>query len=215
MPDLDRVPDRPFAVDREPAAAAHPVVVALRQLGCGARVARQQAKEGLEAGCIEREALRELPQHRAELLVQGKHTGGEEVGERCLDVLELLHVGDEAPALEGEHEAGRRLGMPGAIQLGPLQGIEAAVNLDRVEALRGIAQLVALAQPLGIEAATPTGVAPTRDADANRGLGRFGGHAPTTSGAAVVLSPSVWPRAASWPAGWQRPSASTGRCPTG
>src|SRR5690606_23005474 len=92
----------------------------------------------------------------------------EEVRERRLHVLELAHVRDVAAALYREHEVVRHLVAPARVARRRLQGIEAAVQLDAVEALRGVAELQALRQALRVELPAPARVPPARDADANR-----------------------------------------------
>jgi len=46
-----------------------------------------------------------LPQERTQLLLEAQHAGGEEVGERRLDVAKLLQMRDKPAALDGEDKA--------------------------------------------------------------------------------------------------------------
>ena len=61
---------------------------------------------------VESEPRRELPQKGPELLFEPQHAGGEEIGERRLDVAQLLQVGDEPAAFDGEDKAFRGLVAP-------------------------------------------------------------------------------------------------------
>src|SRR5690606_2731208 len=131
-------------------------------------VAGQEVEESLDARRVVAELRRELPQERAELAAQLEEPRSEEVRERRLHVLELAHVRDVAAALYREHEIVRHLVAPARVARRRLQGIEAAVQLDAVEALRGVAELQALRQALRVELPAPARVPPARDADANR-----------------------------------------------
>ena len=57
----------------------------------------------------------ELPEHRAEFGAEGEQAAGEEGRERGVDVLEALHVGDEAGSLHCEDEVVRGLSGPLAV----------------------------------------------------------------------------------------------------
>src|ERR1700694_1234796 len=92
----------------------------------------------------EAEARRELPQERAEFLLQPQDPGGEEIGERRLDLAQPPDVGDEPRALDGEDKALRGLVIPPGKGVGALQRIEGAVDLDRLDLPAGIGKLVGL-----------------------------------------------------------------------
>ena len=62
---------------------------------------------------------RQLPEHGPELGPQSEHARGEEVGQRRLDVAQLLHVRDEPAALHREDEVLRGAGPPVLVALGP------------------------------------------------------------------------------------------------
>src|SRR5690606_33297490 len=67
--------------------------------------------------------------------------------------------------LDAEHEIVGRVLAPAGKALGRLQRIEGAVDLDAVDRARGIGQLPALHQAVGIEITAPGGVAPAGYAD--------------------------------------------------
>src|SRR5205807_7456914 len=157
---LHRMVKGPPAFGLGPGAAGEAPVVPRGERRGGLAVARQQTEKPVELFGVEAEAGRELPQKRAELILQPQYPGGEEIGERCLDVAQLLHMGDEAAALDGKDETVRRLFMPAREGFGALQRIMRAVDLDRVEMPAGVGQLVGLAQLLRVEAAAPAGIAP-------------------------------------------------------
>jgi hypothetical protein len=165
MTDLDRVAQPAAAPGFGPGAPGEAPVVSLGKHYGGLAVARQHCEKPVELFSIEAEARRELPQKRAELLLQPQDPGGEEIGERGFDVAQLLHMGDEAAALDGEDETVRRLVMPAREGFGALQRVMRAVDLDRVDMPAGIGQLVGLSQLLRVEAAAPAGIAPAGDAD--------------------------------------------------
>lgn len=84
------------------------LVVVLRcelgRLGVGAR---EERKEAFEAVRAQRHTGWELPEDGAELGAEREDTRREEVGERGLDVVELLEMRDVAAALDGEDEVVR------------------------------------------------------------------------------------------------------------
>ena len=84
MPRLDRMPDRPRAVDARPGASLQPRVVLPREPRRVLRIARQQLEERLETAEVERPLRAELPEDRPELLVEAQRARGEEVRERAL-----------------------------------------------------------------------------------------------------------------------------------
>src|SRR6185503_9002403 len=163
--DLDGVAKLPVRIDGKACTALQPVVAAAGQGESAFGVAWKELEEGLEPGGIEAEAGRELPQERAHLLAQVEDPGSEEVGERDLDVAQLLHVRDEAAALHREDEARRRIPMPRREAFGTLQRVVGAVDLDGREPGSCVLELAALRQPFGVEHAAPPFVAPARDPD--------------------------------------------------
>src|SRR5204863_2191023 len=114
------------------------------------------------------EARRKLPQERAQLLLEAQHAGGEEIGERRLDVAKLLQMRDKSAALDGEDKAVRGFVMPSGEGIGVLERIMGAVDLDRVDLPAGIGQLIGMPQFARIEGAAPAAIIPTGDADAHR-----------------------------------------------
>src|SRR5213080_4960893 len=113
--------DPPRRVRLGPRSALELVVVLLRQRARFARIGRKHLKELGETLFIEREPRRELPQDRAELLLQLEQSRGEEIRQRNLDVLQLLHVRDESPAFDGEDKVFRRRVVPSLIAARPLE----------------------------------------------------------------------------------------------
>ena len=112
--------------------------------------------------------------------------GGEEVGQRRLDVAQPLQVGDEAAALDREDEVVGGLRPPRGVRRRALQGVERAVDLDRGQPLGGVLQLAALHAARRVEVAAPPGVhgqpgdAATRvviPADGSRARGPRSAHA--------------------------------------
>src|SRR5205823_3480443 len=106
-----------------------------------------------------------------------------EIGERRLDVAQALHMGDKAPSFDREDKAlGRRLS-PSGKKIGPLQRIERAVDLDRIDMPAGISELVPLPQPLWIKDPAPTRVIPAGQTDADlSSLCRHPGKTPVCPG---------------------------------
>jgi len=96
----------------------------------------------VEALGIEAKGRRELPQAGAELFLEPQHARGKEIGERCLDLAQPPDVGDVARALDREDKALRGLVVPPGKSVGPLQPIEGAVDLDRLDLPAGIGKLV-------------------------------------------------------------------------
>ena len=80
--------------------------------GGGIAVTRQQRQKPFKFFPVKAEARRELPQKRTKLVAEPQHTLRNEIGERRLDVAQLLHMGDKAAALHGEDEPLRRLVPP-------------------------------------------------------------------------------------------------------
>ena len=72
----------------------------------------------------------------------------------CVDVAELLHVRDEPAALDREHEAVRGGVPPAPVAARPLQRVERAVDLQRVEGPRRELQLAPLHQAARVERPT-------------------------------------------------------------
>ena len=109
----------------------------------------------------------ELPEDRTELGAKLEQAAGEEVGERGLDVAQLVHVGDQARSLDGEDEVLRRGGGPLVEAGGALQGVEGAVDLHAGKAGGGKLKLAALRELRRVEDAAPARVAPAGDPDAD------------------------------------------------
>ena len=79
------------------------------------------------------------------------HAGAEEALDRFAGLVEHAAVGDEARALDGEHEAVRHLARPFAEGRRRLRAVERAVDLDRGQPLAGVGQLLRVRQALRIE----------------------------------------------------------------
>jgi hypothetical protein len=157
--DLDHVPDRPVRGGLG-CRVRDPVVVVAGEARGVVVVAWEQLEERAQPLRPEAEPLGELPQDRAQLPAQRQHALAEEVGQRLRRVVELLHVGDEAAALDGEHEVvGRGITPRLEVRL-PLERVERAVDLDGGEAAARVLHLGALRQAGRVELAAPAGVAP-------------------------------------------------------
>src|SRR5438045_2102966 len=111
-------------------------MLARQQRGFGG-VARQELEEFAEARLVPAELRRKLPEDRPELFTQAEHPGSEVVCQRLADVAQLLHVRDEAGALECENKIVRRLAIPFLEAARALQRIESPVDLDRIESAAG------------------------------------------------------------------------------
>ena len=189
VPHLDRVPQpmiRVWASDQLP-VGADPLIMAGGHSGRLARRSGEQREERLHPVRIEAQVRWQLPEQRAELGAQREQPAGQEVGQWRLDITQLLQVGDETTALDGEHEVVRRLLRPRGEAGRPLQGIKGAVDLHRVHPLGHVRQLPALRQPLRIEGSAPGSVRPSGDADPG-----FRGHrtGPSTGSGRELVGPS-------------------------
>src|SRR5439155_10452679 len=102
-----------------------------------------------------------------QLLLEPQHAGGEEIGERRLDVVELFEVSDEPAALDGEDKAFRGFVMPSGEGIGALERVMGTVDLDRVDLAARIGKLVGMTQPARIKCAAPAAMGPAGDADAH------------------------------------------------
>ena len=139
----------------------HPLIM-VRCDRCGrTRSPRQLCTERIDPLCVEAEVRRQLPQNRAQFLIKGKYAGGKEVGQRSLDTTQFLHVRDEPPALDGKDEILWHRGRPCLKAGAALQGIETAVDLNRIHSLGHVRQLLTLGQPGRIELASPGRICPT------------------------------------------------------
>ena len=156
MADLDRVPQFAPTLGPGPGALGEPLAAMFGECRGGLGVSRQKRKEMVEALGREAEARRELPQHGAELLLEPQDAGGEEIGERRLDLAQPPDMRDEARPLDREHKALRGLVVPAGKSVGALQPIERAVDLDRVDLPAGIGKLVGLQQAGRIEVSAPS-----------------------------------------------------------
>src|SRR5690606_20624827 len=143
----------------------HPGIMASAQRGRLPARPGEQFEEPRGALLVEGERGRELPENGSEFLLQPQDARREEVRERRPGAPQLPVVGDVTSALDGEAEAGRSLEAPLPVRLGPLQRIERAVDLDRVEAQAGMLELATGGKAGGIEVAAPAWVAPAGDAD--------------------------------------------------
>src|SRR5258708_29108214 len=74
-------------------------------------------------------------------------------------------MGDIAGSFDGKDKAIRNLRRPFAKGRRCLRAIESAVDLDRSEVARRVAQLLRMRQAIGVEHAPPRRKSPTADAD--------------------------------------------------
>src|SRR5215211_2758106 len=82
----------------------YPLIMICCDLGPLSGRPRQLLEESVQSPCVESQVRRQLPQNRSQLRTQRQHAGGKEVGQWGLDSRQLLHVGDEPPALHTEDE---------------------------------------------------------------------------------------------------------------
>src|SRR2546425_5529549 len=127
---------------------------------------RQQGKEFLEAFFVPAEIRRKLPENGPELFSQREHAGSKEVSQRCFNIAQLFHVRDETRAFDAEEKIPRSRFVPAAVTGRKLEGIERAVDLDGIERRGGELELARLRQIFGVKLSPPSGVTPSRDADA-------------------------------------------------
>ena len=103
---LERVPIRHspsiHGVD-ESIAPETMIVLACDRFSLGG-IARQHAHEIMEALGLEMVGRGQLPEEGTRLPTERQHATGEEIPQRVFAVAQLQIVGDEAAALEGEHE---------------------------------------------------------------------------------------------------------------
>jgi hypothetical protein len=165
--DLDDVADGAVGA-RFDGRVPGPVVVVAGEAGGGVVVGWEQLEERVETHLAEAEPLGELPQDGAELGAEGEDPLAEEVGQRLAGIVELLHVGDEPAALDGEDEVVGRGAVPGLEIRFPLERVERAVDLHGGEPATGVLHFGPLREAIGIKLATPAGVTPAGDADADR-----------------------------------------------
>ncbi len=163
--DLNRVPQLAPAAGLRASAAGEPVVVAAGECGSRLGVARQDREEMVETLGVKFKSRRELPQKGAELLFEPQYTGGEEIGERRLYIIQLFEVGDVPAALDREDKRFRGLVMPPGEGFGALQRIMRAVDLDRVDLPAREGQLIGMLQAARIKGAAPAAIVPAGDAD--------------------------------------------------
>ncbi len=162
MADLDGVAGGDVDGGFEDRAREHAVVAALGEPGGVGGGAGEEVEEVSEAVGVEAHLRGELPEDGAEFGAEG-----EEVREGLVDAAQLLHVGDEAGALDGEEEVFGSLAGP-ALEAGVvLEGVEGAVDLDGVEGVGGELELETLLEFGRVEDAAPALVAPAGDADAD------------------------------------------------
>src|SRR5690606_22895347 len=144
VPNLERVAELQLRRGVEARAARDPRIVTPRERRGLFSGSRQRREEALEAFALEAQRRRQLPEDRAELLAELEQARCEEIRERRLRALEAQHVRDVARALDREHEVVRDVRGPRGVAFRRLQRIEAAVDLDGRELLRGVRELPSL-----------------------------------------------------------------------
>src|SRR5450755_3516671 len=97
------------------------------------------------------EVWRQLPHDRSQFLAQIEQAGGKPIGERLLDLAQAPDMRDISWPLERKNEVGRRLRVPLSVAIGPLQGIERAIDLYNRQNFRRELQLSTLRQCAGVE----------------------------------------------------------------
>src|SRR6516225_2853537 len=114
------------------------------------------------------EGRRELPQHGPELFLEAQNAGGEEIGERGLDVAQPSDMGDKPRRLDREEKSLRGLVVPAGKRIRPLQPVKRAVDLDRLDLAARIGKLAGMRQALWVEGSAPSAIGPAGDADPHR-----------------------------------------------
>lgn len=166
--DFQRVADRLIAVASKPGPSLDMPVMPLGECCRRIAVLRQQRQETLEKIGIESHVRRELPEDRPKLGAKPQQAGGEEIGERRLDLAQPQHMGDETRSLDRKDEIVGRFVAPAAEAFGTLQTVEGAVDLDRRKVPGGVGKLLLLRQALRVELAAPGRIGPAGYADAHR-----------------------------------------------
>src|SRR2546421_13003879 len=115
MADFEAMTNRASRVRLRPGAAFHFAIVLLGQLRSCACVVRKQREEFCEPLRVPSEVRRKLPQNWAKLFAQTQNSGREKIRERRLHLAQLLHVSDEARALNAEDKSRRRFRIPALI----------------------------------------------------------------------------------------------------
>ena len=116
---------------------------------------------------IEAKARWQLPQDRPEFFFQAQHAGREEIGKRRFNTFQPLKMRDETAAFHREYEIARRRIMPCLIALWSLEGIEGAIDFNRVHLSRGEFQFEPMGQSFRKKNAAPRRVSPPRNSDAD------------------------------------------------
>src|SRR5215471_11123884 len=141
------------------------------------KILGQQFQKAAEIRFVEFFERRKLPQQRPEAITELDHPGIQEPLDRFTGFLQLAAMGDVARSLDREDEAVWDLRRPLAKGRRRLCAIESAVDLDRGEMARRIAELLRMRQAIGIEHAPPWRKGPTADADVDMSDDLFGlGH---------------------------------------
>src|SRR6478672_11626640 len=107
------------------------MVVLAREVSGRAGGFRQRREEARDALLLVDQAFGQLPDDRAQLVVEREEARCEEVRERGLHVLELLVVGDEAASLDRKQKASGGLLVPGSTARRCEQRVEGTVDLER------------------------------------------------------------------------------------
>ena len=164
---LDRMPQRAARqIVRNRRLAQTRIVVACAGARRGKRAWQTREKLRPELR-VELHVRGKLPEQRPELAAEQQHAAREKIRERRIDVAQAADMRDVARALDREHEIARRLVVPTLPAGWVLQRVERAVDLDRIELLRGKFQFALVRELVRIEDAAPTGVPPARNADAD------------------------------------------------
>src|SRR5215471_12692388 len=99
------------------------------------------------------------------MIAELQNAGVQEVIDRFTSLLKLAPMGDKARTFDGEHKALRNLRRPFAKRRRRLRAVERAVDLNRGEMARRIAEFLRMRQAGGIEYAAPRRKSPSADAD--------------------------------------------------
>jgi len=108
-----------------------------------------------------------LPENRAQFFLKRENAGSKEIRQRHFNLTQFFHVGDETCAFDAKEKIFRRFLVPVPIARRSLQQIKRSVDLNGIECAGGEFQFASMWPSLWIKHATPAGIIPTGNANAN------------------------------------------------
>src|SRR6202043_931395 len=130
---LYRVAERARLACGKSCTPLHPRRSLAHERTCGSGIMGKQFQKRRHAFPVVFEVGRKLPKNRPELTAQIEEARGQEIRERLFDLPQATLVRDVAGSLDREHEVIRSIRVPLRVALRSLQGIERAIDLDRVQ----------------------------------------------------------------------------------